>query len=66
MATRPVSIRRFPLPQGTIRVYPVLGAKFTGQSKGCHNTETGEYWEVLPPLDRDAIRFQRMLLQKRR
>lgn len=42
-----------------------IGSKYTGQYKGFHNTEAGEYWEVLPPIGGDALLIQRALLERR-
>lgn len=44
---------------------PVLiGSKFTGESKGCKDTESGTYWEVLPTIRGDESRLQKGLLNK--
>lgn len=40
-----------------------LGCKFRGKPAGFADTETGTYWEVLPPITGDDARLQAGLLE---
>lgn len=39
----------------------VIGSKFTGPNAAA-NTQTGDYWHVLPPLTGTDLKVQKMLL----
>lgn len=39
-----------------------IGSKFTGQPKIHIDTESGAYWEALPPIEGHAALIQRALL----
>lgn len=41
-----------------------IGSKFTGQPKIHVDTESGAYWEALPPIQGHAALIQRALLAK--
>lgn len=41
-----------------------IGCRFTGKYAGHQDLATGDYWEVLPPIDGHARKIQAMLLAK--
>lgn len=43
-----------------------IGSRFTGQPKIHIDTESGAYWEALPPIEGHAALIQRVLLAKLR
>ena len=45
-----------------MKKYPAIGSKFTGKN-AMANTQTGEYWSVLPSISTDEVKLQKALLK---
>ena len=41
-----------------------IGSKFTGKYAGHIDTASGEYWEVLPKIEGEALNLQQVLLAR--